>query len=143
LNVKRATERRKPQEITIVNQKFDPKQFNFTKIKSDEVLFELEKEETKAICNGNTTKVWIISVYSSEIKGQGSCCFGPSVSLPATSTLVITFVRHKIKDCLHVHDQMKDSGVNHVKVKFINVQVEASKIQHGQTVRHSASQIHR
>ncbi|XP_048737147.2 GDP-D-glucose phosphorylase 1-like [Ostrea edulis] len=56
LNVKRATERRKPQEITIVNQKFDPKQFNFTKIKSDEVLFQLEKEETKAICNGNTTK---------------------------------------------------------------------------------------
>lgn len=56
LNVKRATERRKPQEITIVNQKFDPKQFNFTKIKSEEVLFELEKEETNVLCNGETKK---------------------------------------------------------------------------------------
>ncbi|XP_061174399.1 GDP-D-glucose phosphorylase 1-like [Saccostrea echinata] len=56
LNVKRATERRKPQEITIVNQKFEPKQFNFTKIKSEEVLFELEKEEANVLCNGETKK---------------------------------------------------------------------------------------
>ena len=57
LNVKRATERRKPQEITIVKQKFDSKQFNFTKIKPEEVLFELEKEDTDSVCNGETAKV--------------------------------------------------------------------------------------
>lgn len=57
LNVKRATERRKPQEITIVKQKFDSKQFNFTKIKPEEVLFELEKKDTDSVCNGETAKV--------------------------------------------------------------------------------------
>ena len=57
LNVKRATERRKPQEITIVKQTFDSKQFNFTKIKPEEVLFELEKEDTDSVCNGETAKV--------------------------------------------------------------------------------------
>ena len=57
LNVKRATERRKPQEITIVKQKFDSKQFNFTKIKPKEVLFELEKKDTGSVCNGEMAKV--------------------------------------------------------------------------------------
>ncbi|XP_022333297.2 GDP-D-glucose phosphorylase 1-like [Crassostrea virginica] len=56
LNVKRATERRKPQEITIVKQKFDSKQFNFTKIKPKEVLFELEKKDTGSVCNGEMAK---------------------------------------------------------------------------------------
>lgn len=56
LNVKRATERRKPQEITIVKQQFDAKQFNFTKIKSEEILFELEKVASNSICNGENLK---------------------------------------------------------------------------------------
>ena len=60
LNVKRATERRPPQNITIVNQPFDNKVFNFTKIKKDEILFQIEKsshEEQQLIngqCNGHT-----------------------------------------------------------------------------------------
>lgn len=57
LNVKRATERRKPQEITIVKQQFDAKQFNFTKIKSEEILFELEKVASNSLCNGENLKV--------------------------------------------------------------------------------------
>lgn len=56
LNVKRATERRKPQEITIVKQQFDAKQFNFTKIKSEEILFELDKVASNSLCNGENLK---------------------------------------------------------------------------------------
>ncbi|XP_060079584.1 GDP-D-glucose phosphorylase 1-like [Ylistrum balloti] len=44
LNVKRATERRKPQEITIVNQPFNLNLFNFSRIKPDEVLFLLDRK---------------------------------------------------------------------------------------------------
>ena len=54
LNVKRATERRPPQNITIVNQPFDNKVFNFTKIKKEEILFQIEKSshEGQQLCNG-------------------------------------------------------------------------------------------
>ncbi|XP_021367959.1 GDP-D-glucose phosphorylase 1-like [Mizuhopecten yessoensis] len=61
LNVKRATERRKPQEIITVNQPFDENLFNFSRIKSNEVLFLLDKKTKsppdtpkveEAMCNG-------------------------------------------------------------------------------------------
>ncbi|XP_063427915.1 GDP-D-glucose phosphorylase 1-like [Mytilus trossulus] len=56
LNVKRATERRPPQNITIVNQPFDSKVFNFTKVKEDEIIFRLEKSDNdgQQQCNGHT-----------------------------------------------------------------------------------------
>ncbi|KAL3873175.1 hypothetical protein ACJMK2_036323 [Sinanodonta woodiana] len=47
LNVKRAQERRKPAEITHVNQPFNPAGFNFTKIQPDEILFKMVKSGTK------------------------------------------------------------------------------------------------
>lgn len=43
LNIKRGTERRKPQEILSIKQEFNGKQFNFNKISPDEVLFEMVK----------------------------------------------------------------------------------------------------
>ena len=45
LNVKRATERRKPQEMTHVNQPFNKDLFNFTKIQSGEILFEMKDKD--------------------------------------------------------------------------------------------------
>ncbi|XP_068128583.1 GDP-D-glucose phosphorylase 1 [Hyperolius riggenbachi] len=41
LNIKRGIERRKPQDIRSIEEKFNPSQFNFTKIKSEEILFEM------------------------------------------------------------------------------------------------------
>ncbi|CAH1263414.1 GDPGP1 [Branchiostoma lanceolatum] len=41
LNVKRAQERRAPQNIIGMNHPFDPKKFNFTKIKPGEIVFEV------------------------------------------------------------------------------------------------------
>ncbi|XP_067140606.1 GDP-D-glucose phosphorylase 1 [Centruroides vittatus] len=39
LNVKRAVERRKPQMVSSIDMPFDPKLFNFTKVKEEEILF--------------------------------------------------------------------------------------------------------
>ncbi|KAB5565578.1 hypothetical protein PHYPO_G00243210 [Pangasianodon hypophthalmus] len=45
LNIQRGIERRKPQVILSVQQQFDPKLFNFNKINSAEILFEMHKAE--------------------------------------------------------------------------------------------------
>ena len=55
LNELRATERRKPQVITSVYQPFNPKSFNFTWVKSSEVIFNLRKSHspsTNGVSNG-------------------------------------------------------------------------------------------
>ncbi|XP_072258845.1 GDP-D-glucose phosphorylase 1 [Pyxicephalus adspersus] len=41
LNIKRGIERRKPQDIRSIQEKFNPSQFNFNKIKSEETLFAM------------------------------------------------------------------------------------------------------
>ncbi|GFR87957.1 GDP-D-glucose phosphorylase 1-like [Elysia marginata] len=54
LNTLRATERRKPQVITSVYQPFNPKSFNFTWVKSNEVIFNIRKVHSPAnITNGD------------------------------------------------------------------------------------------
>lgn len=44
LNVNRAALRRKPVDITSINQPFNSEQFNFTKLKEGEILFQLKNE---------------------------------------------------------------------------------------------------
>lgn len=44
LNVERGVQRRPPQNISSVKQAFDPKQFNFTKIRPGEILFRLRRK---------------------------------------------------------------------------------------------------
>ncbi|KAM5291489.1 GDP-D-glucose phosphorylase 1 isoform 1-T3 [Glossophaga mutica] len=44
LNVERGVQRRAPQNISSMRQAFDPKQFNFTKIRPGEVLFRLRRK---------------------------------------------------------------------------------------------------
>ncbi|XP_037000897.2 GDP-D-glucose phosphorylase 1 [Artibeus jamaicensis] len=44
LNVERGVQRRPPQNISSVRQAFDPKQFNFNKIRPEEVLFRLRRK---------------------------------------------------------------------------------------------------
>ncbi|XP_062318022.1 GDP-D-glucose phosphorylase 1 [Osmerus eperlanus] len=45
LNVKRGIERRKPEEILNIKQNYNPEQFNFNKIKPEEVIFEMTHHE--------------------------------------------------------------------------------------------------
>lgn len=58
LNMKRATERRKPQEIKSTKQPFKPEEFNFNKVRPHETLMEMDPEDlscssTNGITNGN------------------------------------------------------------------------------------------
>lgn len=45
LNIERGVQRRPPQNIQSVRQEFDPKQFNFNKVRPGEVLFRLQRRE--------------------------------------------------------------------------------------------------
>ncbi|XP_035827145.1 GDP-D-glucose phosphorylase 1 isoform X1 [Aplysia californica] len=55
LNTLRATERRKPQEISSVSQPFNPKAFNFTWIKPGEVIFDLHNTTDGPLKNGDAS----------------------------------------------------------------------------------------
>ncbi|XP_064623665.1 GDP-D-glucose phosphorylase 1-like isoform X2 [Lineus longissimus] len=48
LNEKRFAERRKPQQIDHICQPFNPTNFNFNKIKPDEILFQMKREQDDA-----------------------------------------------------------------------------------------------
>lgn len=69
----RAQARRKPDEITTVNQPFNPATFNFNKIRPGEILFDLvkdtgsrctscikEQSKNEVECNGQVKQVQII-----------------------------------------------------------------------------------
>ncbi|XP_069481314.1 GDP-D-glucose phosphorylase 1 [Ambystoma mexicanum] len=47
LNIQRGLERRKPQDIQSIQQRFDPHQFNFNKIQHEEVLFQITKQPVR------------------------------------------------------------------------------------------------
>lgn len=46
LNIMRGQERRKPQQILSIRQRFDSEQFNFNKIHSHEILFQMSKQNS-------------------------------------------------------------------------------------------------
>lgn len=54
LNPKRASERRTPQAFSRMSEPFDPDQFNFTKIKEEEIFFSLSQYRENLI-NGEVT----------------------------------------------------------------------------------------
>ncbi|GFO27473.1 GDP-d-glucose phosphorylase 1-like [Plakobranchus ocellatus] len=73
LNTLRATERRKPQVITSVSQPFNPKSFNFTWVKKEEIIFNLrkirylnKKVQTNGVCNGKAAEGAITNGFASE-----------------------------------------------------------------------------
>ncbi|XP_025068247.1 GDP-D-glucose phosphorylase 1 [Alligator sinensis] len=52
LNIQRGLERRKPQDIQSVRQRFDPQQFHFSKIKPGEILFCLTRSHSPHVPAG-------------------------------------------------------------------------------------------
>ncbi|XP_028561337.2 GDP-D-glucose phosphorylase 1 isoform X1 [Podarcis muralis] len=48
LNIQRGSERRRPQEIQSIQQRFDPQQFNFSKIRPEEILFGMSRGQTSS-----------------------------------------------------------------------------------------------
>ncbi|XP_015199040.2 GDP-D-glucose phosphorylase 1 [Lepisosteus oculatus] len=56
LNISRGKERRKPQEILSISQRFDAKQFHFNKIQPGEIVFELCKRDACDASEGDETR---------------------------------------------------------------------------------------
>lgn len=79
LNVKRATEKRKAQEILHIQQEFNAEQFNFNKVNAEEILFEMTKVGGRDEKKDKAGKMLVlINVSPLEF---GHCLFVPDPSL--------------------------------------------------------------
>ncbi|XP_029952228.1 GDP-D-glucose phosphorylase 1 [Salarias fasciatus] len=78
LNIQRGTERRKPQEILSIQQKFNAKQFNFNKINPDEIVCEMVRDSgDSAQLTPPSRMVVLVNVSPLEF---GHCLFVPDPS---------------------------------------------------------------
>nr|XP_033775546.1 GDP-D-glucose phosphorylase 1 [Geotrypetes seraphini] len=68
LNIQRGIERRKPQDIQSVQQRFDPHQFNFNKIKMEEILFQMSRASIRKDSSSNAD----YEIQGSEL--ERNCC---------------------------------------------------------------------
>ncbi|XP_060765828.1 GDP-D-glucose phosphorylase 1 [Neoarius graeffei] len=86
LNVQRGIERRKPQIILSVQQQLDPKLFNFNKINSAEILFEMRREEEEEEisaqkgCAQNGTRASCVVIINTSPLEFGHCLLVPEPS---------------------------------------------------------------
>ncbi|XP_035011807.1 GDP-D-glucose phosphorylase 1 isoform X2 [Hippoglossus stenolepis] len=78
LNIRRGTEKRKPQEILSIKQEFNGKQFNFNKINPEEIIFEMIKDtEGGSALHQQSRMVVLVNVSPLEF---GHCLFVPDPS---------------------------------------------------------------
>lgn len=84
LNIQRGTARRKPQEIQSIHQEFNARQFNFNKIRPEEVLFEMmqDTERDSVWCHsGQSDEPWrMVALINVSPLEFGHCLFVPSPS---------------------------------------------------------------
>lgn len=83
LNVQRGLERRKPQVILSLQQQFDPKLFNFNKVSSAEILFEMRREEEISAekgCAQNGTRASCVVIINASPLEFGHCLLVPEPS---------------------------------------------------------------
>ncbi|TSK45827.1 GDP-D-glucose phosphorylase 1 [Bagarius yarrelli] len=83
LNIQRGIERRKPQTILSIQQQFDSTLFNFNKIKSAEILFEMRKAEeilAEKDCARNQTSAMSFVIINSSPLEFGHCLLVPEPS---------------------------------------------------------------
>ena len=96
MNLKRGTERRKPEFIDSLNKPYDPNKFNFTKVKPCEILCELWP------CCGENTTINGATVQNGETEENGKvrfCNTSPLAYLSRFSMLQLN--EHYMKeDCV-------------------------------------------
>lgn len=83
LNIQRGTERRKPQVILSIQQQFDPKLFNFNKINSAEILFEMQNAEEMIAekgCAPNGSCATCVVIINASPLEFGHCLLVPEPS---------------------------------------------------------------
>lgn len=78
LNIQRGMERRKPQVILSIQQEFDPKLFNFNKINSAEILFEMRRAEE--ISAPNAPRASCVVIINASPLEFGHCLLVPEPS---------------------------------------------------------------
>lgn len=80
LNVERATEKRRPQEIVNIQQGFNAKQFNFNKVNHEEIMFEMTKESGWGEQEPDQPGKMVVLINVSPLE-FGHCLFVPDPSL--------------------------------------------------------------
>ncbi|KAE8618134.1 hypothetical protein XENTR_v10009281 [Xenopus tropicalis] len=90
LNIQRSINRRKPEDIWSVQQKFNPNQFNYNKIKSEEIVFQMIRSEAEHSVDSHIVQGSMVNgMGSSECKSgstpQGSC----TLECKSSCTLVV------------------------------------------------------
>ncbi|NP_001104198.1 GDP-D-glucose phosphorylase 1 isoform X1 [Xenopus laevis] len=65
LNIQRSINRRKPEDIWSIQQKFNPNQFNYNKIKPEEIVFQMIRSETEHCVDSD-------KVHGSSVNGMGT-----------------------------------------------------------------------
>ncbi|XP_062998349.1 GDP-D-glucose phosphorylase 1 [Elgaria multicarinata webbii] len=84
LNIQRGVERRRPQEIQSVQQRFDPQQFNFCRIQPEEILFCMTRSCTPSM-EGAPFILVVINISPLQF-GHSLLIPEPALSLPQILT---------------------------------------------------------
>ncbi|CAI9551053.1 unnamed protein product [Staurois parvus] len=85
LNIERGIERRKPQDIRSIKEKFNSGRFNFSKINSEEILFEMRSVDSMMIKGQHSRTLVVINVSPLEF---GHVLFIPEPSLCLNQILI-------------------------------------------------------
>lgn len=109
LNVERATEKRKAQEILNIKQGFDAEQFHFNKVDPEEVMFEVAKEGGGGAKGQSGTMVVLINVSPLEF---GHCLFVPDPLLCFPQVLTQFAIQSSIESVLLSSDPGFRVGFN-------------------------------
>ncbi|XP_029697783.1 GDP-D-glucose phosphorylase 1-like isoform X1 [Takifugu rubripes] len=111
LNVKRATEKRKPQEIQNVQQQFNANKFNFNKVSPEEIIFEMTKEGDVNEKRQDEPGKMVVLINVSPLE-FGHCLFVPDPSLCFPQVLTKFAIQSSIESILLSSDPGFRMGFN-------------------------------
>lgn len=115
LNIKRGIERRKPQEILSIKQNYNAEQFNFNKIKPEEIMLDMTKhnESPDQDCIDNKDKIGRIMVVINVSPLEfGHCLFVPEPTSCLPQVLTYFAIRTGIESVLLSSDPGFRVGFN-------------------------------
>lgn len=111
LNVKRATQKRKPQEIQSVQQEFNATKFNFNNVSPEEIIFEMMKEGDVNEKRQDEPGKMVVLINVSPLE-FGHCVFVPDPSLCFPQVLTKFAIQTSIESILLSSDPGFRMGFN-------------------------------
>ncbi|KAM9807791.1 GDP-D-glucose phosphorylase 1 [Neosynchiropus ocellatus] len=112
LNEKRGIERRKPQAVCSIRQKFNGELFNFNKIKPDEVILEMSKSEGCSEEDGETAPCKMVVLVNVSPLEFGHSLFVPDPPLCLPQVLTRFAIQSGIESVLMSSDPGFRMGFN-------------------------------